>query len=138
VHGDVRYKILYEWLYIIFYKKLLNFLNVNKHFSYINIGLRTLYSEIRLFCNGWILKTKRLSTRKSLKKRAFCGVCLYFRCAVATTHYTGLSYHISPVIIIINIKDCTLGSVPSPEIQLLTPTFLRSPNCSPSLWSVVV
>ena len=42
------------------------------------------------------------------------------------------------LIIIINIKDWTLWSVPSPELQLLTPTLLRSSNCSPSLWSVVV
>jgi len=41
-------------------------------------------------------------------------------------------------IIIININDWTIWSVPFPELQLLTPTFLRSSNCSPSLWSVVV
>jgi hypothetical protein len=41
-------------------------------------------------------------------------------------------------IIIINIKDWTLWSFPSPELQLLSPTFLRSSNCSPSLWPVVV
>jgi len=35
-------------------------------------------------------------------------------------------------------KDWTLSSVPSPELQLLTPTLLRSSNCSPSFWSVVV
>ena len=42
------------------------------------------------------------------------------------------------VIIIINIKDWTLWSVLSPELQLLATTLLRSSNCSPSLWSVVV
>jgi len=42
------------------------------------------------------------------------------------------------IIIITNIKDLTLWSVPSPKLQLLSPTFLRSSNCSPSLWSVVV
>jgi len=42
------------------------------------------------------------------------------------------------IIIIINIKDWTLRSVPSPELQLLAPMLLRSSNCSPSLWSVVV
>ena len=41
-------------------------------------------------------------------------------------------------IIIINIKDRALWSVPFPKLQLLSPTFLRSSNCSPSLWSVVV
>jgi len=41
-------------------------------------------------------------------------------------------------IIIINIKDLTLWSVPSPELQLFSPTFLRSSNCSSSLWSVVI
>ena len=41
-------------------------------------------------------------------------------------------------IIIINIKDWTLLSVPSPKLQLLSPPSLRSSNCSPSLWSVVV
>jgi len=34
------------------------------------------------------------------------------------------------IIIIINIKDWTLWSVPSPELQLLGPTLLRSSNCS--------
>ena len=29
-------------------------------------------------------------------------------------------------------------SVPSPELQLFSPTFLRSSNCSPSLWSAVI
>jgi len=42
------------------------------------------------------------------------------------------------IIIIINVKDWTLWSVPSPELQLLAPTLLRPSNCSPSLWSVVV
>ena len=39
---------------------------------------------------------------------------------------------------LISIKDWTLWSVPSPELQLLGPTLLRSSYCSPSLWSVVV
>ena len=38
----------------------------------------------------------------------------------------------------INIKDWTLRSVPSPQLQLLAPKLLRSSNCSPSLWPVVV
>ena len=42
------------------------------------------------------------------------------------------------IIIIINMKEWTLWSFPSPELQLLSPTFLRSFNCSSSLWSVVV
>jgi len=42
------------------------------------------------------------------------------------------------IVIIINIKDWTLWSFPSPGLQLLAPTLLRSSNCSPSLWSVVV
>ena len=42
------------------------------------------------------------------------------------------------VVIIINIKDCTLRSVPSPQLQLLAPTLLRSSNCSPSVRSVAV
>jgi len=36
------------------------------------------------------------------------------------------------IIIIINIKNWILWSVPSPELQLLAPTLLRSFNCSPS------
>ena len=35
-------------------------------------------------------------------------------------------------------KHWTLWSAPSPELQLLAPTLLRSSNCSSSLWSVVV
>jgi len=45
-------------------------------------------------------------------------------------------YHGVRFIIIIIIN--TLRSVPSPDLQLLAPTLLRSSNCSPSLWSVVV
>ena len=41
------------------------------------------------------------------------------------------------IVIIINVKDWTLWSVPSPKLQLLSPKFLRSSNCSLSLWSVV-
>jgi len=49
------------------------------------------------------------------------------------------NFHIlSSFIIIINIKDWTLWSVPSPELRLIAPTLLRSSNCSPSLWSLVV
>ena len=40
-------------------------------------------------------------------------------------------------IIIINMKDWILWSVPPPESQLFAPTLLRSSNCSPSLWFVV-
>jgi len=46
--------------------------------------------------------------------------------------------HTTSQYIFINIKDWTLLSVPSPELQLLAPTLLGSSNCSPSLWSVVV
>jgi len=42
------------------------------------------------------------------------------------------------IIIIINIKGWAVWPVPSPELQLLSPTFLRSPDCSLSLWIVVV
>jgi len=42
------------------------------------------------------------------------------------------------ITIIINIKDWTLSSVPSPKLQLLSPTFLGSSICSLSLWSAVV
>jgi hypothetical protein len=42
------------------------------------------------------------------------------------------------IIIIINIQGWAIWPVPSPELQLLSPTFFRSPNCSLSLWAVVV
>jgi hypothetical protein len=42
------------------------------------------------------------------------------------------------IIIIINIKVWAIWPVPSPELQLLSPTFLRSPNCSLSLCTVAV
>jgi hypothetical protein len=41
---------------------------------------------------------------------------------------------VSEFFIIINIKDWTLWFVPSLELQLLSPAFLRSPSCSPSLY----
>jgi len=42
------------------------------------------------------------------------------------------------IIIIINIQGWAIWPVPSAELQLLSPTFLRSPNCSLSMWPVVV
>jgi len=48
------------------------------------------------------------------------------------------TYIIYLFIFIINIKEWTFWSVPSPESQLLAPTLLQSSDCSPSLWSVVV
>jgi hypothetical protein len=42
------------------------------------------------------------------------------------------------IIIIININGWAIWPVPSPELQLLSPAFLWSPNCSLSLWTVVV
>jgi hypothetical protein len=42
------------------------------------------------------------------------------------------------IIIIINIKDWAIWPVPSPQLRLLSTKFLRSPNCSLSLWTVVV
>jgi len=63
-----------------------------------------------------------------------CGV---FERAERHLKWTHLAPKVSSIIII-NIKDWTLRSVPSPQLQLLAPTLLRSYNCSPSLWSVVV
>ena len=42
------------------------------------------------------------------------------------------------IIIIINMQDWSIWPFTSSELQLLSPTFLRSPNCSLSLWSVVI
>jgi len=71
----------------------------------------------------------------------FCAV----RCVVIMCFSLLFSNYSSYVILIffffiinVNMKDWTLRSVPSPELQLLAPTLLRSSNCSPSLWSVVV
>jgi len=50
----------------------------------------------------------------------------------------GSLFDVIIIIIIINIKDWTLWSVPSSELQLLAPTLLRCSNCSPSFWSLVV
>jgi hypothetical protein len=51
----------------------------------------------------------------------------------------GCVYHfiIIIIIIIINIQGWAIWPVPSPKLQLLSPSFLRSPNCSLSLWAVV-
>ena len=62
----------------------------------------------------------------------------YIRKNTLHSHYKTSRLTTIIIIIIINIKDWTLWSVPSPELQLLVPTLLRSSNCSPSLWSVVV
>ena len=42
------------------------------------------------------------------------------------------------LIIIINIQGWAIWPVPSPELQLLSPSLLRSPNCSLSLRAVEV
>ena len=49
-----------------------------------------------------------------------------------------LNTSISSVYFIINIKGWAIWPVPSPQLQLLSPTFLRSSNCSLSLWIIVV
>jgi hypothetical protein len=41
------------------------------------------------------------------------------------------------IIIIINIQGWAIWPVLSPDLQLLSPLFLWSTNCSLSLWSVV-
>ena len=69
----------------------------------------------------FIIRNKELIRR--------CGTCEFGRASLNSPKV---------IIIIINIKDWTLWSVPSPKLQLLSPTFLRSSNCSSSLWSVVV
>jgi hypothetical protein len=48
------------------------------------------------------------------------------------------SSNIVIIIIIINRKGWAIWPVLSPQLQLLSPAFLRSPNCSLSLWTVVV
>ena len=72
--------------------------------------------------------------------RIFGHLCKAYRWALSYQRGTWPRFItiIIIIIIIINIKDWTLWSVPSPELQLLAPTLLRSSNCSPSLWSVVV
>jgi len=59
------------------------------------------------------------------------------------TRYTragldGCGKNFRVIIIIISIKGWAIWPVPSPELQLLSPTFLRSTDCSLSLWIVVV
>jgi hypothetical protein len=41
------------------------------------------------------------------------------------------------IIIIKNIQDWAIWPVPSPELQLLSPSFFQSPDCSLSLWAVM-
>jgi len=73
-------------------------------------------------------KSNLNNTRRSIKYKRSC----------ITAALQKFSVWASKIIIIINIKDWTPWSVPSLELQLLAPTLLRSSNCSPSLWSVVV
>jgi hypothetical protein len=60
-------------------KNILRFWNVNIRLSCTNIGRKMLYWEIHTFYEVWILKTKELSTGKTLTGKTFCGVCLYLR-----------------------------------------------------------
>ena len=76
---------------------ILRFWNVNINFSCVSIRRRTLCWEVVSFYEVWILKTKRLSTDKSLSGRAFCGVRLYFICVSATMNFTRISYSTSLV-----------------------------------------
>jgi hypothetical protein len=61
-------------------------------------------------------------------------------CCVCECRFWGYVRHviIIIIIIIINIKVWAIWPVPSPQLQLLSPAFLRSPDCSLSLWTVVV
>ena len=69
---------------------------------------------------------------------------LFWKCGVLHSFYvTKPSYSLAfnepdNVIIIINIQGWAIWPVPSPELQLFSPSFLWSPNCSLSLWAVKV
>jgi hypothetical protein len=68
-------------------------------------------------------------------------VCAHARpppLSLSLSPYIHVDISVLFIVIIINIKDWTLWSIPSPELQLLLPTFVWSSNCSPSLWSVVI
>ena len=69
-------------------------------------------------------------------KHKFINYARFFYYRDQKMHYIYINLYI--IIIIINTKDSILWSVPSPQLQMLAPTLLRSSNCSPSLWSVAV
>ena len=103
------------------------------HLSYMVIGSNS--SPVRVLCLCvWIYVTCCCGGNNLLRLLAygsrgcFCCYC----------HRVKTQLQLIIIIIIINIKDWTLWSVPSPELQLLAPMLLRSSNCSPSLWSLVV
>jgi hypothetical protein len=50
----------------------------------------------------------------------------------------GESASVIYIIITIRIKGWAIWPAPSPQLQLLSPTFLCSPNCCLSLWTVAV
>ena len=56
----------------------------------------------------------------------------------AFTNFRKATATVTFLIIIINIQSWAIWPVPSPELQLLSPSLLRSPNCSLSLWAVEV
>jgi hypothetical protein len=56
---------------------------------------------------------------------------------VCVPQYSATSTYVI-VIIIINIQGWAIWPVLSPELQLLSPSLLRCPNCSLSLWAVEV
>ena len=97
------------------------------HWRHVN----PLNAELNPICHLLALLGAHLILHVSgLRVKGVQSYCNFF-----STHLDG---DLIIIVIIINIKDWTLWSVPSPELQLLAPTLLRSSNCSPSLWSVVV
>ena len=79
-------------------------------------------------CDGLSIIRLKIMWGGGILKPIVCFVVYKRRCCVIDWH----------VFIIINIKDWTLWSVPTPGLQLLSPTFFRSSNWSSSLRSVVV
>jgi hypothetical protein len=73
-------------------------------------------------------------TRVRSPDRTALSQSLYRLRYPAHNPYKAVSYFI---IIILNIQGWAIWPVPSPELQLLSPSFLRSSNCSLSLWAVV-
>ena len=96
---------MFTWIFLCFY---LNTWSLFQHFRY------TLYTYIYIYIYIYVCVCVCVCVCVRARARARSRVCMYVCTYIII---------IIIIIIIINITDWTFWSVPSPELQLLTPKF---------------
>ena len=122
----------------------LTFISINRHQNYQNVFVDYVHlhgsHNHRIFLKSWcyLPPNSKYNLRQNRKPidHGLWSVIYMIRASKQWIIHTVVEHDY--VIIIINIQVWAIWPVPSPELQLLSPSLLRSPNCSLSLWVVEV